>query len=249
MLSDRARTQFEQALFAAFAGGQRAKAAQLLNLLGDPPSVANIPSEWWDRLAADLRAALEPILIDMAVASALGLGASAGIMGAVNWAAVNTRAETWARGYTYNLVRGINSTTRDMLRREIAAFYRDGKATVGTLAESLRPGLPELRDRLGRVMASETRANLIAVTEVTRATAEGEQRLVDEIKSQNPDANVIGVWLTSRDEHVCPLICIPLNGARDDGRGNFINPKDGQVYRLPGHPACRCGRGTFIDGL
>lgn len=237
MLTDRQRQAAERELQQVFSQVMGAKRDELLRLLGNPPKLENVPDSFWLELDQSLLATLEPFIVATAVRSAVALGESAGIMGGIRWDIVNTRASSWAKNYSYSLVKGINSTTRDMLRREIAAFYRDGRASIKTLAGQLQPGIPELRTRLGQVLTSETRAEMIAVTEVTRAAAQGEEALTKEIRSLNPNVKVVQIWLTSSDEITC-FLCAPLHGKR---RGNeWTEPP-------PRHPRCRCGIATALD--
>jgi hypothetical protein len=235
MLTDSARVAYESQLANAFMGAMRSH--ELLALLGRPPDIRNIPAGYWAALDERLLLAIEPVMVEMAKASALGLGGQAGILEQVNWALANDRAANWARGYTFDLVAGIDSTTRTRLGQLVSGYYK----TPGQDLQGLAAGVAEL--------FGPDRAELIAITETTRAAAEGEQALVDEIRAANPDINIVGIFLTSRDEFVCHKICKPLNGVRDDGHGNFVNPLDGQVYRIPCHPFCRCGRGILIAGL
>jgi hypothetical protein len=237
MLSRAEREAFERALRAAFGRVMAAQAESLLATLGSPPDVRNIPDDVWNRLSTQLRAALEPLLVRMAVRSATGLVDESGLAGAADWTLVNGRAAAWANRYTFELVRGINSTTRDMLNREIASFYKDAGVDLKTLAGRIAPDIPDLRDRLGRIIRSDVRAEMIAVTETTRAASAGEQVLVDEIRRLNPNAPIVQIWLTANDELVCPQ-CGPLHGKRLG---------DGWTTPPPKHPRCRCGMGTSID--
>lgn len=249
MLTDAQRKTFERRLLAAFAGAMASRSPELLRLLGSQPDVSHVPATFWAGLDRQLVAAIGPVITDMATTSALGLGASAGISSKVNWSLVNQRAASWSSRYTYQLVSGIDSTTRKMLQTEINRFFKDSAIDLKTLAGTIEQDIPELVTKLGQVVTSRARADMIAITEATRAAAEGEQALIDQIKQDNPRVLVVDVFLSSKDEHVCPKICIPLNGVRGDGRGNFKNPLDGKFYRIPAHVVCRCGRGVLISGL
>lgn len=249
MLSNRQRSDFEARLRVALSGVTGGQSRELIRLMGSPPDVGNVPAAYWAALDAHLVAAIEPIIVQMAIASAAGLGAQAGIASAVNWGLVNTRAANWASRYTFNLVRGIDATTRDMLQREVARFFKNAGIDLKTLAANIQPGIPALETRLGQVLTSAARADMIATTEATRAAAEGEGVLMAEIRSKNPNVLMAEYFQTSADEIVCVHICRPLNGVRGDGQGNFVNPADGQVYRIPAHPRCRCARRLALAGL
>ena len=237
MLSDRERSAFEQRLRDAFAREGAWQAAELRRLLGDPPDIGNVPDAWWATADARLLDAISPIMLEMTIKSAGALGLQQGIVGAVDWSMVNARAATWAQNYAGALVKGIDATTQAGLQDAVSTFFKTPEMDLKTLGA-------QVGDMFG-----PARGDMIAVTEATRAAAEGEQALVDTIRLANPKVTVVGIFLTSRDEHVCTKICIPLNGVQDDGHGNFVNPLDGKVYRIPAHPFCRCGRGTVIAGL
>ena len=87
---------------------------------------------------------------------------------------------------------------------------------------------------------------MIAITEVTRAAAAGEEEIWDELHDMGVDMETI--WLTSNDEVVCP-ICQPLNDrpadGREDGRPYWIG-EDGSHITLPAHPRCRCVEGNEL---
>jgi hypothetical protein len=132
----------------------------------------------------------------------------------VDWGLVNTNAVSWADKYTFDLVRGIGQTTMAGLQQTIPQFYEQGW------------NLGQLRTALER-WYSPARAEMIAITETTRAATEGERQIVAEIERQS-GIEMIPIWKTSKDERVCP-ICSP----RDN------KPIDDGMYP-PAHPNCRC---------
>ena len=93
-----------------------------------------------------------------------------------------------------------DKTTRATIRREVAEFTRN------------KESITDLARRLEKVPAfSPERARLIAVTEVTRAYSEGNQ------KAREASGVVEGKeWLTSVDEMVCE-ICGPMHGGTAKG--------------------------------
>ena len=135
------------------------------------------------------------------------------------WELANNAAAQWAMSYGYELARGLVQTTRDALQAEVAEYVRNSE-TIGQLT--------------GRIRAasgfSAERARMIAVTEVTRAFAEGNMvswRASGVIQKRR--------WNTNNDELVCP-VCGPLAGkvvALDA-------PFDGGIGNPPAHPRCRC---------
>jgi len=134
----------------------------------------------------------------------------------VDFALVNRAVEKWAREMGLELVKGINDTSRKAATQAIADWIDSG-AAIDDLMALLEPWF------------GATRAEMIAVTEVTRAFAEGnvaawrESGVVDRVK-----------WQTAVDELVCP-ICGPLAGTTDTLDGDF-----GGVGHPPAHVRCRC---------
>ena len=108
--------------------------------------------------------------LQVAVLAALQGGASVGVDAAiaelealgigVDWTLVNEAARNWARDYAYSLVNDINETSRRILQQEVSQWVASG----------------EHFDRLKEALADtfgERRARVIAMTETTRAYAEG----------------------------------------------------------------------------
>ncbi|MBI1296674.1 phage portal protein [bacterium] len=142
---------------------------------------------------------------------------------AFDWTMANRRAREWATQYSYELVSGIQETSRQALQQAISEWVND-KRPLRELIEELTP------------IFGEQRARLIASTEITRAYAEGQKagyRATDGIISRIE-------WRTSRDERVCP-ICGPLSGVTTTLDGSFTHPVTGRTYAAPpAHPQCRC---------
>lgn len=135
----------------------------------------------------------------------------------IDWQLANNAAAEWARKYGYDLVNGITETTRRRLQQEIAQFVQN------------KESLPELIGRLEDVFGP-VRAEIIGVTETTRAYAEGNRRAWKE-------SGVIQKreWQTANDELVCP-ICGPLSGKVV----GLDEPFPGGIDGPPAHPRCRC---------
>lgn len=111
----------------------------------------------------------------------------------------------------------IERTSRDSLRTTLTLWQEEGLG---------KRGLPDLIDAIKPIFGPE-RAERIAVTEVTRAFALGEDLAYAQ------DETVAGwIWSTAEDEFVCPK-CGPLN--------NHIYPKGGGP-EMPLHPRCRCAK-------
>jgi len=86
--------------------------------------------------------------------------------------------------------------------------------------------MEQLTAQILELIGSPIRAEMIAVTEVTRAASEGEQAVARELARQG--IIMTPFWNTNRDELVCP-ICEPRNN-QEITDGMFP----------PAHPRCRC---------
>lgn len=224
------REEMEGRLARALGKLQKAQLTRLLELLGDPPRVENVPEAFWQEVGKELLEVLRPFLRELYGAQAEAMLRANPAIG-VDWAMVNEAATEWARQYSYDLVQGINAHTRQALQRAVGSFFDDG-LTRG-----------ELEERIAGLFGP-VRAEMIAVTEVTRAAAEGQQGLVTEVAAEGIE--MIDTWATRNDELVCP-ICGPLHGRDADGYDAgrvpyWIHPVTGLRYgKPPAHPRCRCG--------
>lgn len=160
-------------------------------------------------MAAGLTVAVTRMLEQAALAGVAQAQIELGSVG-VDWGLVNQDALAWARGYAGELVRGLNATTRDVLRQEIAAWIESGEP-LDVLARRLAPMFGELRGRV------------IAETEVTRAFAEGQHQAFQRAGVER------WTWHTANDERVCH-VCQPRDGV--------TYPMDAE--RPPAHVRCRC---------
>lgn len=171
-----------------------------------------------DRVYTQLRDELAdefgPLIRDGALDAALATQAQAGVSVSVD--ALGSRATRYAQRYTFDLVGGIVDTTRQRLGDALVSFLDDESIDLRTLGETV-----------GKIFG-QARGQTIATTEATRAAAQGQKALVDELRAENPDARVEEIWQTSEDEIVCP-VCGPKNGKRITGGD-----------RPPAHPNCRC---------
>lgn len=225
------RDRWERRLYSAVQGVQRDMLTGVMGTIREVGGWTGGSPDLWREYDADLRAALFPLLEGVYMdAARQTLGEST--IG-VEWTLVNQRAADWARQYGFDLVRKIDDTTRDRLQRTIARYFEEQR-TMGVLRADIEKFIPDLRTRLGRFIFAKERASLIASTEVTRASAEGQAGIADEIKNENPDVALIVTWETNNDEIVwkCP-ICWLLHGVKRGINGYYIHPKTGRLYRRP----------------
>jgi len=180
---------------------------------GQPPS-----TDFWQAETAALTALLTPHLANWAE---VAIGEAAGALGSVGLgldADVNARAAEWAGRYAADLAKGLNETSRALVKAKIRNWTTSGQT------------FEELIDTLEKGIAPRWRAELIASTEVTRAYAEATREVAAEVEV------VRGlVWMTARDERVCP-ICGPLHGRLIRKGASF----PGGYGQPPAHPRCRC---------
>jgi len=117
----------------------------------------------------------------------------------------------------------------------LALYMTSERQIRQSIGEWVSNGLPlhSLITQLERSVYSEQRAKIIAVTETTRAYAEGNRaawRVSGVIERMR--------WQTSVDEMVCP-VCRPLSGQIVEVTADGWQGESGVVFP-PAHPRCRC---------
>jgi len=234
------RDELERKIARLLGKYNRQQLAELMALMKNHPTLANVPIEFWDASQRELVKILMPFS-EMVYLEAAGRLLETVPIG-VDWALVNTAAADWARSYSTLLAGQINNTSRQAIatsiRNSIASFFEEG-LTMGQLEERLAsdPNLRQLftrdvRDRLGRGYGPQ-RASMIARTEVTRASMQGEVGIVQELAKQG--VYMVAIWQTRNDELVCP-ICGPRHGI-EKLKGEKEAYWDNEE---PAHPRCRC---------
>jgi hypothetical protein len=143
----------------------------------------------------------------------------------LDWTITNVEAARAARDYAYNLVRKIDTFTRDVIRNQVQLFIETPGMTLGELAQTLP--------------FNDKRAFTIAVTETTRAYADGKQRAGDELKKKYPDVKVVKTWFTNMDDKVCE-ICGSIDTQEVEINEQFVDKFDNKYDNPPAHPNCRC---------
>jgi hypothetical protein len=224
------RSRWEAELRRAFQLVGQANAERMMEWMGNPPNPANIPMSFWNALGNGWRDRFEPILMNVYLESAREMVAVSPIE--INWTAANENAAKWARSYSFRLVRQINTTTEQRLQTIFDDFFTEKGKTVGDLRRLIEPEVQDLTVRLQdgtlRMLTAKERAKLIATTEVTRASVEGETGIIQQIKAAGIE--MVAIWETQMDQKVCP-ICRPRQGHE---RGN------GWTEPPPAHPGCFC---------
>lgn len=131
-------------------------------------------------------------------------------------------AENWARSYTDQLLAFLETTNKKLIGQVIAEWIARAGATIG-----------DLNAKLGEVLDA-ARANRIAVTETTRAFAQGQRTAYER------EGITEWIWRTNRDELVCP-VCGPLNDRTVKIGQPFGRDEKGlDILQPPAHINCRC---------
>lgn len=218
------RADYERNLARAMGRTLRQQFKVILAALGDNPSLDKLTPELFDNMQNAVQAAIRPVLERVFLDHVEGLTnlpvprTKAGI--GIEWGLVNERAAQWAGEYSYNLVSGIVTTTRNTLQKQVADFFQDERT------------LKDLSDSLSKLFGP-VRADMIAQTEVTRAASEAEALFEEELNKLG--LKTTQIWQTSQQD-VCP-ICRPRHGKK---RG------DGWTDPPPAHPRCQCWVNTVV---
>lgn len=135
----------------------------------------------------------------------------------VDWDSVTDQAANFSSSYAFTLVTGINDASQRHLQKSLTDFFQSPERDVDALIQNIST-------RFG-----ETRAENIAITEVTRGYERGKDIYTDELWKLGVKAEPM--WNTMDDEKVC-VICEPNDGVRKSEGWTA----DG----IPPHPRCRC---------
>jgi hypothetical protein len=219
------RYEIERKLARVLSKDLRIELDKLLNYLGDPPNLANVPAEYWQGGWKDIQKDVEPVLVDALLQQADDAMIRIGI--GVDFDNVNRAAVNWARQHSEEVMQQIWLRTHEYTLDVLSRYSGVGEVIAQGYEEGLT--IREISERLER-MFSPVRAERIAVTETTRAVVEGERAYVAELERETGQ-RMIPIWMTANDELVCP-ICAPKN-EKPITNGDYP----------PAHPNCRCGVG------
>lgn len=198
----------------------------------DPLSI-----EFWRSEFARLWGALAVPMVDILLAG-IGAGISATppeMQAILSWDAVNTSVLRFLDDYKVEWIGGINATTQEQVVFAIDKWIKSGER-LDSLTAMLTP------------IFGATRAEMIAVTEVTRLYAEGNILAWDGYGGFVSGKS----WNTANDDLVCP-ICAPLNGKIVSLQGAWSADAEGNIveglglYAPPAHPRCRCWLTPVLD--
>lgn len=166
------------------------------------------------QLAPDLRAAfvadLTQIALDVATETAEGIGPD------LDPAQASTAASEWARAHAGELIQGIDDKTQAIVQQAVAAYAETPGMSRAQLSAMLQGAF------------GARRAEVISITEATRAAAEGARITQEHLAEYG--LNFVRVNRTVNQD-VCPL-CEPLDGVTEDEWPDSSGP--------PWHVRCRC---------
>lgn len=183
-----------------------------------------LDAEFWAQQAERLRGILFPIVLDIAQSgvrrAALRIG--------VNTNLANAAAKSWAEKYTDALLEQLHTTNKDGIGKAVADWTAKPGATIA-----------ELKAEIEKVVSPQ-RAELIAVTETTRAYSEGNRISYQAAQVRH------WRWLTNNDDLVCP-VCGPLNRRVVEIGEPFAVYKGERIIQPPAHPGCRCSVAPVVE--
>jgi len=197
----------------------RGEVYDIVDMLNETPSYDDIPSSFWRERGTLMQNILKPLLVDVFITQAQADADYLNV--SVDWNLVNERAANWASDYSFELVKELTDTSQQLLKDSISSYFTDG-LSIG-----------ELEDKLTGAFGP-VRAEMISVTEVTRAASAGEEGLAAELEAMGIHMNE--VWNTNNDELVCE-ICGPLD---QTAKG------EAWTEAPPAHVNCRCWVGLEI---
>ena len=179
----------------------------------------------YDELSDELQRLIGPYLVWVVMEGYLLQSTQMGVF--FDIALVNIAALQWANTYSYELITRLDATTQKLVSEAISQFIATPGMTIGDIEQMLERSFGEVR------------AEMIAITETTRAYSQSTRVLQDLLRQSGVD--MVRVWKTANDgldmdgnEKVCD-ICRPLEGKTEDEWPDDL--KDGP----PAHVKCRCG--------
>lgn len=206
------RFELERQLARVLSKSLQLELSKLLDLLGDPPNLLNIPSDYWRMGWKLIQKDVEPFLVEFFIQQALEAIDEVNI--SIDLAQVNTDAINWARNNSDEWLQQTFNRTYEGVSILVPKALEEGWTTK------------ELAKALERYY-SPIRAEMIAVTELTRAQVEGQKNAEQRIFELTGE-HLVPIWLTANDEHVCK-VCGPRH------KLPIIDDK-----YPPAHPRCRC---------
>ncbi len=142
----------------------------------------------------------------------------------LDYTLTNIEVAAWARAYAGTLVKNIDKTTVNVIRKGLGMFVETPGFTI--------------RDFMNLLPFDERRSMRIAVTEITNAYAEGQKIGAERLKKEYPGVPIYKTWFTNRDDRVCE-ICAPLHG-QSIPMDDMFRVKGIEIEKPAAHVNCRC---------
>lgn len=177
---------------------------------------------FWDELESEMWDEISLLVISIVLAGISGgtISLPKKAQPFIDFDELYAKVLEFARNYRFEWIRGITEVTRRKTIKALTDWVRSG-SPLSSLEQALAP------------LFGDARARRIAVTEVTRIFARGNQMAWEATGFVNKVK-----WNTAEDEKVCP-ICRPLDGT-------FIGI--GDIDALPpAHVNCRCWIHPVLD--
>lgn len=221
------RDELEMRFAAVIAAATARQKERLRRAMGHPPDPANIPEELWHEIEEEQAAATGLLLAIIFLTSGDQLdrlmrqGPQRINPPPINGAAMSEVAHDWGRRRSAELAQMMRETTQKRLR--LAHQQGDVEKALFDIS-------------------SEQRANMVALTEVTEATTQGELQIEGYLDAHSGWTS-LKEWRHRapwREGHPCPEICLPLVGTTQN-QWPTVHPERPQVWAgPPGHPRCDC---------
>jgi len=215
------RFELERQLAKVLSKDLRIELAKLLDMLGDPPNLGNVPYTYWQTGWKLIGKHVEPILVAFFVDQAIEAMVEIAID--LDPVVINTDAIEWAEANSEKWLQEAFGKTYEGVSVLVPKAYEEGW-TRKELAKQLEK------------YYSPARAEMIAITEMTRAQVEGEKAFQERLFEMT-GVRKVPIWKTANDERVCP-VCGPNNEM----------PIIDDEYP-PAHPRCRCRLAHKIEEM
>lgn len=126
----------------------------------------------------------------------------------------------------------VNKNTVKLGKQATETTSKDVDTILGKWADEELP-IADLRSALEEYFDSPARSEVIARTEVARATGFAEQQVYKEVEAVGKE------WITAPDEMVCET-CADLDGQKVGLNEKFVTLSGDSITYMPAHPNCRC---------
>jgi len=217
------RTEREQKLASLLRRAIGRNRARLLESLGDPPDVANVPDYLWSDIEAKIQADIERALV---IVYLLGMAEMSHTFGHKPDAeTAGERAADYASRRAADLAGDMTGTLRDQV-----TTATDRAAEMLESGYTSRQALGEVNRRIREI--AQNQANAAGVTETTSANSAGEVEYKRQYEAET-GISLLATWRTERDGKVCQ-VCRGLEGATEEEFG------DDFPEGPPAHHGCRC---------